>query len=433
MMKVLLLLVVLYDLAGCGRAFLPVAAGSSSRVVRSLDSFQLESSSSSANVESSTDNNVDDNPSDDKKRQVKAIKFPVNELLEDAINRNSTLAATELLNTLKEFRETMNANVAQQETILNIMLKRGPDAKLPFWARFRRLAKYSRRARMFSLRRTLDLISPPSDKTDDSEEMRLQQRRRALILLLRSLSSEEIKEGDDGTPAIVALEKKAKQASKDASKDLISRRPQDLETPEYEVIATGEQLFGRSSKGPNMEIRKYKPYSVCSVSMNKPRPSDATKTDAKLGAPELKGASSFGALAGYLFGKNTESTAMKMTTPVFTTGLPDEVEGSEREMQFVLPSDYWGDDRLQKAPLPLEGSGVTLQNKESENRAVLMFSGYASSKETKKRTKQLLSALSNKDSKWKAVPNTESLAQYNDPFTPPWRRLNEVSVKVEQQ
>ena len=105
-------------------------------------------------------------------------------------------------------------------------------------------------------------------------------------------------------------------------------------------------------------------------------------------------------------------------------------KSSDRKMEFVLPSDYWGDSNIVKAPKPLDGSGVTIENKDSEERAVIMFSGYASPKETKKRTKELLSLLK-KSTAYKAISNTESLAQYNDPFTLPWRRLNEVSVRVE--
>lgn len=187
----------------------------------------------------------------------------------------------------------------------------------------------------------------------------------------------------------------------------------------------------------NVEIRLYKPYSVCSVAMNKSRPTESSKTDQKLGAPELSGASSFGALAGYLFGKNDQSTAMKMTTPVFTTN-PGDVNSEtndqeERTMEFVLPSNYWGTENLSKAPKPLENSGVTLEERQSESRAVLMFSGYASKKESEKRKKELLSTLSKSDSKWKPVEDTLTLAQYNDPFTVPWKRVNEVSVKVEEQ
>jgi hypothetical protein len=221
-------------------------------------------------------------------------------------------------------------------------------------------------------------------------------------------------------PAIVSLERKAIQASKEDAESLRGRLPEGLETPNYEIIAN------RDSGRRHVEIRHYEPYSVCAVAMNKPRPAESIKTDAKLQMPEMSGASSFGALAGYLFGKNDKSTAMKMTTPVFTS---PGMDSDDRQMEFVLPSDFWGSGSLTTAPQPLSESGVTLQQKESEDRAVLMFGGYASKKEVQKRKKELKSALS-RDPDWKATEEEATVAQYNDPFTVPWRRLNEVSVKV---
>ena len=359
------------------------------------------------------------------------------DLLQDAIYLNPTEASSVILSKITERRQSGEYTKEEQEEFLNNLLALGPDAQLPIWTIVRPLARFSRRARMRSLRRTLDQVTPDFDKNNDSVESQLQRRRRALVSLLNSLSSEAVDDDSEKKsrirPAIVALERRAIQASKDSAADLTSRRPENLETPEYDVIASGKDTSNRMSK--NIEIRSYKPYSVCTVSMVKPRPSTSAQTDQKLGAPELGGASSFGALAGYLFGKNDQSTAMKMTTPVFTTN-PGEVsseidEQDDRKMEFVLPSNYWGTENLSKAPMPLESSGVTLQERESETRAVLMFGGYASKKEAEERKKQLLSTLSKRDSKWRPIEDTLSLAQYNDPFTVPWRRLNEVSVKVE--
>jgi hypothetical protein len=304
------------------------------------------------------------------------------------------------------------------EAYLNNLLAFGPDAYLPLWTKSKRLARFSRRARMASLKRTLDLTTPASDSDEDeSEERQLFRRRRALVSLLRSLSSEDFSK--EKAPAIVTLERKVRQASKEEALDMRSRMPEGLETPKYDIIA--ERKLGRRK----VEIRQYEPYSVCTVSMNKPRPAEAKETDAKIQMPEMKGASSFGALAGYLFGKNDQSTAMKMTTPVFTS----PVEDGDKEMEFVLPSDYWEAGSLETAPQPLSGSGVMLKQRVSEDRAVLMFGGYASKTEVAKQKKELLDALKN-DSQWKADEKEATVAQYNDPFTVPWRRLNEVSIKV---
>jgi hypothetical protein len=264
---------------------------------------------------------------------------------------------------------------------------------------------------------------PPSEGgANERKEQSSQRRRRALVTLLQSLSLDESTEVSSKVPAIVSLEQKAREASREDAENLRSLLPEGLETPAYEILT--QRRSGRS----NVEIRCYQPYSVCAVSMNKARPDDSSKTDAKLQMPEMSGASSFGALAGYLFGKNDKSTAMKMTTPVFTS--PGKNEADEKQMQFVLPSTYWDSDSLTTAPQPLAESGVTLQLKESENRAVLMFGGYASKKEVEKRIKDLGAAMS-KDSEWEvSEEDSATVAQYNDPFTVPWRRLNEVSVKV---
>jgi hypothetical protein len=117
-----------------------------------------------------------------------------------------------------------------------------------------------------------------------------------------------------------------------------------------------------------------------------------------------------------------------MTTPVLSSG-----QGSERKMSFILPSDYWKDGSLQLAPKPMDGSGVDLEVNMGGERAVVMFGGYASKSEVELRQKKLVDSLA-KDKEWEA-DKTESfqLAQYNDPFTPPWKRLNEVSIRVQSR
>ena len=87
--------------------------------------------------------------------------------------------------------------------------------------------------------------------------------------------------------------------------------------------------------------------------MNKPRPVDAYQTDATVSDPKVGGAKAFGALAGYLFGKNQESTSMAMTTPVINRG-----EADAKTMSFVLPSEFWNDGRnLQRLTVQLDFPG----------------------------------------------------------------------------
>lgn len=338
-------------------------------------------------------------------------------LLGDAIRSFNSSAAADLLSEISEMRSS-GADQVVMDSFLNNLLSEGPDKKLPVWARLRPLARFSNRARFASLRCALDLSTPPPNESgnEEGDDLTSQQRRRrrALVSLLRYLSEPE----EDGLkgPAIVQLERKAKRAKR-LTGDLRLRLPEGLETPNYEVVVKGPKGY---------EIRRYDPFSVCSVSMEKTRPVDAYKTDATISDPKMGGARSFGALAGYLFGKNQQESAMKMTTPVLSSG-----QGSDRKMSFVLPSEFWKDGSLQLAPKPMEGSGVDLEVNMGGERAVVMFGGYASKSEVELRQKTLLDSLA-KDKEWEA-DKTESfqLAQYNDPFTPPWKRLNEVSLRVQ--
>ena len=115
-----------------------------------------------------------------------------------------------------------------------------------------------------------------------------------------------------------------------------------------------------------------------------------------------------------------------MTTPVLTTG-----EGEDKSMAFVLPSDYWQEESLRNAPTPLDNSLVELKREDIKQVAVVMFGGFASAKDVESKKEKLLQSLEN-DKDWMVSPESEefTLAQYNDPFTPPWRRRNEVSISV---
>jgi len=195
------------------------------------------------------------------------------------------------------------------------------------------------------------------------------------------------------------------------------KRTPDLETPKYEVLA---------SKKGGFEVRRYEKFSVCSVTMNELKSSGSDKESAKkLSNPQLSGATSFGALAGYLFGKNEDEVAMKMTTPVLSEG-----EGSKRKMSFVLPSDYW-EEEGKNAPKPLSDSVVNVSSVDGCERAVLAFPGFGRKSDVENRSNKLREMMTS-EKEWSVVEDAPViLAQYNDPFTPPWKRRNEVSVLVE--
>ena len=349
-------------------------------------------------------------------------------LLDDALKYNVNNSSSTILNNLMTLRQS---DPMAAETYLDDILSivnTATEGKT-FVPRFS--TRLSRKARLKSMSKVLDVSTPSADEgesannnpVDDDDVAAGRRRRRALAVLLRTIDKET---RSGGTTIIRQIEK---LAVKDAKKeDMMNRLPEGLETPKYDVVA----------RRAGYEIRNYDPYSVCTVEMKssvKANDEKRAKTDAKVSMPQLSGASSFGALAGYLFGKNSQETAMKMTTPVLVSNAGMDADdpssnGVTKEMSFVLPSTYWADGSIDRAPQPLDGSEVRLQQEEGGDRATLMFGGFANKSEVKARKAELLSLLEGDEQYIISNGATVTLSQYNDPFTPPWKRLNEVSIKV---
>ena len=115
---------------------------------------------------------------------------------------------------------------------------------------------------------------------------------------------------------------------------------------------------------------------------------------------------------------------MAMTTPVIS-------KSSEKKMSFVMPSAYWND--ISNAPAPVNDV-VKLEDKylKDDYFAAIWFGGYSNKDAVDKKTKELMKILE-EDKNWKVkdTSNPESfLLQYNDPFQPPWKRRNEILIKV---
>jgi len=112
-----------------------------------------------------------------------------------------------------------------------------------------------------------------------------------------------------------------------------------------------------------------------------------------------------------------------MTTPVQT-------QSDSGTMSFIMPSQYWGEDALKSAPAPSEGSSVALIPVAEEIMAVTVFGGYARGKVVDQKTKALLQSIEDADDVELLDKAATRLMQYNDPFTVPWKRRNEVAVPV---
>lgn len=213
------------------------------------------------------------------------------------------------------------------------------------------------------------------------------------------------------------------------------------------------------------EVRRYDEFSVCSTYMDfnaGNEDSDAERLDYNSRKNSNAGMA-FNSLAGYIFGQNQEKKTMAMTTPVISTS-------DRNKMSFVMPSDYWGEeDRLVKAPSPIVGSNVRLeqfggglvQSSSSSTSvasddiipiegalAVMWFGGYGTRAVTERKAREL-KALIEQSSEWMLLDRIDSVTtssssgvssddsipryyvmQYNDPFQPPWKRRNEVAFPV---
>jgi hypothetical protein len=138
----------------------------------------------------------------------------------------------------------------------------------------------------------------------------------------------------------------------------------------------------------------------------------------------------FRRLFRYIKGAHEADVDVAMTAPVRTRGetiamtAPVQTATNEAEMTmaFFLPADYTPDS----APKPTDES-VRLVVEPSRTVAASQFSWYATDARTDRHRRELLETL---DSPGIVVLGDPMLLQYNDPWTPPFMRRNEVVVRI---
>ncbi|KAL3139503.1 hypothetical protein ABBQ38_003826 [Trebouxia sp. C0009 RCD-2024] len=172
-----------------------------------------------------------------------------------------------------------------------------------------------------------------------------------------------------------------------------------LDSPHYTVL----------KKTKEYEIRQYSPYLVAETNM----PSDARPA----------GGDGFTELAGYIFGGNSSKTKMEMTTPVISTGGQQGAHGDK--MQFPIERKYGEDPET--LPLPND-SKVTRKMQEGGILAATSFGGIPLDFEVTEAERKLRAALLLDGHK---AQEGYQLARYNDPFTLPFLRRNEVLIGVD--
>ena len=122
--------------------------------------------------------------------------------------------------------------------------------------------------------------------------------------------------------------------------------------------------------------------------------------------------SSFPVLASYIFGRNKEEQQVAMTAPVIT----------DHRMAFILPRGL----TAAAAPLP-DGQAIDFTTVPARKLATLEFSWWTPVDRVAAKTAELLDAL---DAHGIATSGGPFLMRYNDPWTPPFLRRNEVAIEA---
>ncbi|MBU3693918.1 MAG: heme-binding protein [Rhodocyclaceae bacterium] len=201
-------------------------------------------------------------------------------------------------------------------------------------------------------------------------------------------------------------------------------------------MAVEEPRYSVERAEASMELRQYPGFVVAETWVQ--------------GDFDSAGRTGFRRIAGYIFGKNlsTRGDAEKiaMTAPVTmapgTTAPVNPAPASERiamtapvtmqadaaadagswRVHFVMPSAY----KLADLPRPLDAD-VKLREVPAHRVAAITFSGWTTRASIAENTGRLQGWMAKLGLKPASAPQ---VARYNDPFTLPWNRRNEILIEV---
>lgn len=174
------------------------------------------------------------------------------------------------------------------------------------------------------------------------------------------------------------------------------------------AMAVAEPAFSVERQDGDFEVRDYPGFTVAE-----------TRVEGDFDDASRAG---FRRVAGYIFGGNQkddgQSVKIAMTAPV-------TVEPAGREawrLHFVMPDEA----RQSGLPKPLDPS-VTLREVARHRMAVVRFGGFTTEAAISEQTRRLRD--------WMAAQGLTAggeaqVARYNDPFTFPWNRRNEIMIPV---
>lgn len=187
------------------------------------------------------------------------------------------------------------------------------------------------------------------------------------------------------------------------------------EAPDHETV----------EKDGAFEVRRYKPYVVAKTTVAEDDFDKASREG-------------FRRLAGYIFGGNKGKDEIAMTSPVTAEPQTADREGEKIAMtvpvssskadegwriSFMMPSDY----DLESLPAPNDPR-VKFERVEERCRVAVQFSWLTTDDRVAKHTEQLKSWAKSKGLNVQGEP---VVARYDDPFTLPWNRTNEIWFDVE--
>jgi hypothetical protein len=171
-----------------------------------------------------------------------------------------------------------------------------------------------------------------------------------------------------------------------------------VEEPRYTVLAAD----------PPFEVRRYAAFVVAQTQIK--------------GDFDAASRSGFRRIASYIFGDNLQASLgtqrkISMTAPV--TVVPED-EGWR--MHFVMPSA----ENLQTLPQPLNPQ-IQLRPVPEHDTVAVRFSGFTTAASIQEQTDRLRAWAQARNLK---LSPTAQVARYDDPFTLPWNRRNEILIDL---
>lgn len=185
-----------------------------------------------------------------------------------------------------------------------------------------------------------------------------------------------------------------------------------VEEPDYTLISQSE----------NFELRRYAPQLVAQTFVSGDQKEASNK--------------GFKVLADFIFGNNTAPTGgsseISMTAPVkmqpsqeiaMTAPVSMQQTDGKWRVRFVMPSKY----TMQTLPKP-NNPEVEIVQVPAQKYGVIEFSGLTGSDKVEEKTEQLKTWMKNQNL---TLTGDAELARYDEPWTLPFLRRNEVMIRYE--